>query len=65
MERGDNFSKIEFEENKKRDKYKKELCEKNGVKLIYYANYNYKFPYEVIIDEKDLIKQIITWVTLI
>ena len=58
--KGDNFSKIEFEENKKRDKYKKELCEKNGVKLIYYANYNYKFPYEVIIDEKDLIKQIIT-----
>ena len=60
MERGITFQKLNSKRIKKRDKYKKELCEKNGVKLIYYANYNYKFPYEVIIDEKDLIKQIIT-----
>lgn len=38
--KGDDFSKIEFDESKKRDKYKKDLCEKNGIKLIYYANYD-------------------------
>lgn len=39
--KGEKWANELFESNKKRDKLKKELCEKNGVKLIYF-NYNDK-----------------------
>ena len=37
------------------DKLKRNLCKDNNVKLLYYANYDYKFPYEVITDKNKLI----------
>ena len=40
------------------DNLKKNLCEKHGIKLLYYANYKYDFPYEVITNTDELIKQI-------
>ena len=42
----------------KRDKEKKELCNMNGIKLLYYANYIFDFPYKVITNDEDLIKEI-------
>lgn len=41
-----------------RDNRKRKLCHKNNVKLLYYANYQYKFPYDVITDKQCLINQI-------
>lgn len=43
----------------KRDKLKHSLCSNNGVKLIYYANYKYDFPYEVFTNKNKLLKSII------
>ena len=48
-----------FKIRNERDNRKKKLCEQNGVKLIFYANYEYDFPYEVITKKDDLIKMII------
>lgn len=31
---------------------------RNGIKLLLYADYTYDFPYEVITDKNELIKQI-------
>ena len=47
-----------FDVIKKRDLKKKELCEKNGVTLIYYSNLNIKYPYLVIEDKKQLLNLI-------
>lgn len=41
------------------DQTKKQLCKENGVEMLYYANYDYDFPYEVISDKNELIKKII------
>ena len=38
----------------KRDKEKKELCEKNGVVLLYYAPLKRKYPYKVFTDINEL-----------
>lgn len=43
-----------------RDNIKRELCEKEGIKLLYYANYKYNFPYKVTIDKQELLKEIKT-----
>lgn len=51
-------AKIMFEKCIERDKHKKKLCENNGVKLLYYANFKYDFPYEVITDKNKLIEEI-------
>jgi len=48
----------ELEDRQLRDKTKKELCENHGIKIIYYANYTYDFPYKVITDETELLKKI-------
>lgn len=45
-----------FERIKWLDGRKYNLCIENGVKLIYYANYEYDFPYEVITDKEKLLK---------
>ena len=39
-----------------RDKKKKNLCEKNNIKLLYYSDLNIDFPYEVITDKNNLLK---------
>lgn len=43
---------------KTNDIKKRRLCEENNVKLLYYANYNYEFPYEVITNKSTLVKLI-------
>lgn len=47
-----------LQENIVRDKTKLDLCNSNGIKLLYYANYEYDFPYKVITDKSELLKQI-------
>lgn len=42
----------------KRDKLKRELCEKHGIKILYYANYNFDFPYQVYTDKTELLNEI-------
>lgn len=36
-----------LEENKRRDLLKRELCEKNGIKILYYSNLGVPYPYQV------------------
>ena len=40
------------------DKLKKQLCEENGVKLIYYSNLGIDYPYEVYEDKEKLLEEI-------
>lgn len=56
------FESIDFfggekglKETIERDKIKKELCEKNNIKLLYYSKLNIIFPYKVLTDEKELL----------
>lgn len=42
-----------------RDNNKKMLCNIHNVKLLYYANYKYNFPYEVITDKNKLLEEIL------
>lgn len=41
-----------------RDSLKKELCDKNGIRLLYYSDLNIKYPYPVIQELTTLIKVI-------
>ena len=50
--------KNEFEIISIRDKRKKKLCDINNIKLIYYANYKFNFPYKVITSCENLLKEI-------
>lgn len=45
-------------ETQMRDRIKKELCEKHNIKVYYYANYHYDFPYYVYEDKNILIDDI-------
>lgn len=47
-----------FEYIQNNDKIKKELCEKNGVKLLYYSNLGIEYPYEVFENKNELLKRI-------
>lgn len=40
------------------DKLKLDLCSKHNITMIYYANYQYDFPYEVITDKANIITKI-------
>ena len=40
------------------DQKKRELCEQHGIKVFYYANYQYDFPYKVYTDPEELIAEI-------
>ena len=40
------------------DQKKRELCEQHGIKVFYYANYKYKFPYKVYTNPEELINDI-------
>ena len=42
----------------KRDILKKQLCEENNIKLLYYSNLNINYPYEVFEDEEKLLEEI-------
>ena len=43
---------------KERDKRKKERCNEHDIKMIYYADYDLDFPYEVYKDTKEIINEI-------
>ena len=47
-----------LENTKERDLRKKQLCEKHNIKILYYANYIYPFPYNVFNDKNTLISEI-------
>ena len=47
-----------FENIINRDKRKKILCEKNGVKLLYYSNLGIEYPYQVFENKEELLKEI-------
>ena len=47
-----------MEKTQKRDKLKKELCEKHDIKMFYYANYEYDFPYFVYTDKEKMLNDI-------
>ena len=47
-----------FKITKKRDQIKKELCEKNGIRILYYSDTKSKLPKFVIKDKDILIKEI-------
>ena len=48
----------EFKLTYERDLRKKQLCEKHNIKILYYANYFYPFPYNVFNDKNTLISEI-------
>ena len=48
----------EFEKRKLRDKIKFQECIDNNVRLLYYDDYTYDFPYEVITDKNKLLLEI-------
>ena len=47
-----------FEKVQKRDFKKKKLCEKHGIKMIYFSNLGITYPYPVIEDTAILLKAI-------
>ena len=51
--------KEEFERRKMLDSTKSEKCMENGIEIIYYADYDYDFPYEVIKDKDKLLSIIL------
>lgn len=49
----------EFEKRKKRDNDKLNECTGKNIKLLYYADYKYDFPYKVFTDKNELLYEII------
>ena len=43
-----------------RDERKKKLCNENGIRMIYYADAGIEFPYKIITDKVDLVREIIS-----
>lgn len=41
------------------DELKRKYCESNGIRILYYSNYEFEFPYKVITDKNKLIQKII------
>lgn len=59
------FKEVKFDENYStleetinRDNIKYKLCQEHGIKLFYYADYNYKFPYKVFQNKEELLNNI-------
>lgn len=52
-----NFFQSNLDENIRRDNKKRQLCEQNGVKLLYYAPYNMDFPYKVYTNVNELYEE--------
>lgn len=42
-----------------RDSIKLKLCNEHDIKIIYYANYNYNFPYKVLTNKDELLSTIV------
>lgn len=49
---------VELNRIKERDNRKLKLCTEHGIKILYYANYNYDFPYKVFTDKNELLNEI-------
>lgn len=47
-----------LKKTQERDAVKKSLCEERGIKLLYYADYEYEFPYRVIKTEDELLQKL-------
>ena len=54
----ESFKGESYENIKERDTKKLELCNENGVKLLYYSNLGIEYPYEVIENKDVLIEKI-------
>lgn len=54
----------DFINRQRRDKDKLNECNTHNVKLLYYADYNFDFPYTIITDKNILLKEILTYKTL-
>jgi len=51
---------VAFEKRQRQDEEKLRLSNENGVRVLYYANYKYDFPYDVIQDKNLLIERIMS-----
>lgn len=54
----DGSAELNFQKQTKRDREKKIACDKNGIKLIYFSNVNVIYPYKVITNKDELLKEI-------
>ena len=52
------FNKNTYEICVKLDNIKREKCDENGVKLLYYSNLGIEYPYHVFEDKDELLKEI-------
>lgn len=59
------FKEVDFGSGKtnltksvEKDDLKKVLCEEHDIEVLYYANYQYDFPYEVYTNKEELLKKI-------
>ena len=53
------FTDERINQIKERDERKKNLCEENNVKLLYFSNLNIEYPYHVFKDKNELLTEII------
>lgn len=49
-----------FKCRQKRDKIKKEKCDKHNIKIYYFCYKNFNFPYKVYTDEKKMLTEIMS-----
>lgn len=47
-----------LKETKERDLFKKKLCGEHSISILYYANYNYDFPYKVYKNKEEILNSI-------
>lgn len=52
------FTEEKMIKTKELDKRKKDLCDENNIKLIYYSNLNIDYPYDVFEDKEKLLDEI-------
>ena len=50
-----------LKETQRRDREKKEICEKNNIKLLYYSNLHINYPYKVFEDKNELLIEILNY----
>ena len=53
---GGNYNAYKVATIQERDAIKRELCDKNGIKVLYFSNLKIQYPYPVITKEEELIK---------
>ena len=52
------FNRITFRDQKLNDKIKYDLCQKHGIKVLYYSNLGINYPYHVFEDKNELLEEI-------